>query len=85
MLRPLPNGSAECGAGIGVGIMPQNLTYSFQLSIKHVFMLSIMPQINVLWYLQIWLKLHVKWGILLVRNNSIFFSTKLSGNHIDNY
>jgi len=32
----------------------------------------IMPQMYVLWCLQIWLKLHVKWGILFVRNNSIF-------------
>jgi hypothetical protein len=49
----------------------------------------------VIWCLQIWLKLHGKWGILLVRNSSIFdvpnglvmgiFSTKLSGNHIDTY
>ena len=31
-----------------------------------------MPRMYVLWRLQIWLKLHVKSGILLVRNNSIF-------------
>jgi len=32
----------------------------------------IMPQMYELWRLQIWLKLQVKWGILVVRNNSIF-------------
>ena len=30
----------------------------------------IMPQMYVLWHMQIWL--NVKWGILLVRNNSMF-------------
>jgi len=32
----------------------------------------LMLQMFVLWHLQIWLKLHAKWGILLVRNNSMF-------------
>jgi len=58
----------------------------------------IMPQMYVLWRFQIWLKLHVKWGIFVSKQEEIniwrgtqrvgygqFFSTKLSGNHIDTY
>ncbi len=51
---------------LGIGILPQNFTSSFQLSIKtflHTWHAPY-PYVYVLWHLQIWLKLHVKWGIL---------------------
>ena len=51
-----------------VGIMPRNFTYSFQLSIK-TFLHAYDAPMHVLWRLHIWLKLHVKWGSLLVEHS----------------
>jgi hypothetical protein len=55
----------------GVQTKPQNFTYLFQLVLKY-FCIIEMPHMYMLWCLQKWLKLHVKQGILLARNNSMF-------------
>jgi hypothetical protein len=50
---------------------PKTLHTYFNYVLKHFYVLE-MPHMYVLWRLQKWLKLHVKGGILLVRNNSMF-------------
>jgi len=50
---------------------PKTLHTYFNYVLKHFYMLE-MPHMYVLWRLQKLLKLHVKQGILLARNNSMF-------------
>jgi hypothetical protein len=53
------------------GIMPRNFTYSFQLSIKTFLHAYNAPNVCALAFSNM-AEIAVKWGILLVRNNSIF-------------
>jgi hypothetical protein len=55
---------------LGVGIMPRNFTYSFQLSIKTFLHAYNAPNVCYLVFANM-AEITVKWGILLVRNNSI--------------
>jgi hypothetical protein len=51
--------------------MPRNFTYSFQLSIKTFLHAYNAPNVCALAFANM-AEIAVKWGILLVRNNSIF-------------
>jgi hypothetical protein len=50
---------------------PETLNNYFNYILKHFYILE-MPHMYVFWRLQKWLKLHVKQGILLAQNNSMF-------------
>jgi hypothetical protein len=50
--------------------MPQKLHTHFNYLLKHFYILE-MPHMHMLWRLQTWLKLHVKWGILLVKKINV--------------
>jgi hypothetical protein len=56
---------------LGVGIMPRNFTYSFQLSIKTFLHTYDALNVCALAFANM-AEIAVTWGILLVRNNSIF-------------